>query len=145
MLPGAVDRHLPATTSVGGYLDIDSNPGLATMDDGFPRLTRIGEYLNIRSNANLVTLGTAFPVLVELGTSGHGISLYVHSNVALTSLGSAFASLRRIPGTLRFYINPLLTDWEALRNLDCHGGVHANNPADSCHNCPTWLLNKPRC
>ena len=38
------------------------------------------------------------------------MSLYVNGNPLLQSLASAFASLRRIPGTLRIENNPLLTD-----------------------------------
>ena len=136
----------PATTRVDGVLSIDSNPGLTTLDGGFPRLTRIEMDLYIGNNRNLVTLGNAFPVLVEPGTSGgRGVSLYVQSNLALQSLGTAFASLRRIPGTLYVINNPLLTDWEALRNLECHGGAYQNNPALYCVGCPAWLLAKPQC
>ena len=135
----------PATTRVDGVLSIDSNPGLTTLDGGFPRLTRIEMDLYIGNNRNLVTLGNAFPVLVEPGTSGgRGVSLYVQSNLALQSLGTAFASLRRIPGTLYVINNPLLTDWEALRNLECHGGAYQNNPALYCVGCHAWLLAKPQ-
>ena len=74
-----------------------SPPGAA-----FPRLTRVGGYLCIMGNRNLATLGTAFPVLGEFGTHSTGISLFVYNNAALRSLGTAFASLRRIPGTLLF-------------------------------------------
>ena len=135
----------PVTTSVGGYLQIDTNPGLTTMVDAFPRLTRVERYLQIDSNANLDALGNAFPVLVELGTDSNGASLRVYNNAALQGFGTAFASLRRIPGTLYIQNNPLLTDWEALRHLECHGGVYQNSPTSHCQNCPTWLLAKPRC
>ena len=130
----------PVTTSVGGYLQIDTNPGLTTMVDAFPRLTRVEQYLQIDSNANLDALGNAFPVLVELGTDSNGASLRVYNNAALQGFGTAFASLRRIPGTLYIQNNPLLTDWEALRHLECHGGVYQNSPTSHCQNCPTWLL-----
>ena len=118
------DRDYLVTTSVTGSLTIDSNAGLTTAGAAFPRLTRVGGYLCIMGNRNLATLGTAFPVLGEFGTHSTGISLFVYNNAALRSLGTAFASLRRIPGTLLFNDNPLLTDWEALRNLTCHGSPY---------------------
>ena len=135
----------PVATSVAGHLHIHTNPGLTTMDNAFPRLTRIDWHLQIDTNANLGTLGDAFPVLVELGTNSGGISLYVHTNAALQSLGTAFASLRRIPGTLYFDTNPLLANFDALSNLECHGGAYNNDPATYCQGCPAWLLAKPRC
>ena len=152
----------PITTRVGGYLEIYLNPqshlqgGLTTLDDGFPRLSYVEQHVDIRANPYLVTLGDAFPALVHIGTenspnfvggftSATGMSLYVNGNPLLQSLGSAFASLRRIPGTLRIEDNPLLTDFEALRNLECHGGAYLNNPARYCQGCPTWLLAKPQC
>ena len=96
------DRDYLVTTSVTGSLTIDSNAGLTTAGAAFPRLTRVGGYLCIMGNRNLATLGTAFPVLGEFGTHSTGISLFVYNNAALRSLGTAFASLRRIPGTLLF-------------------------------------------
>ena len=144
----------PITTSVGGRLHISSNPGLTTAENAFPRLTRVQERcaptcawsgLNIELNDNLATLGNAFPALVELGSDRNGIALSVSGNSALTTLGSAFASLRRIPGRHRFQNNPLLTDFEALRNVECHGGIFQNFPTPYCQNCPAWLLALPRC
>ena len=78
-------------------------------------------------------------------SSSDGVSLYIWGNPALVTLGTAFRSLRRIPGTLVICGSPLLTDFEALRNLTCHGGVYQNNPSAYCHNCPGWLLSKPWC
>lgn len=142
----------PNTCSVTGILQIYSNPGLTTMENAFPRLTRVQDYqtgnayMQFQLNDNLVTFGDAFPALVELGAnSGNGQSLQIASNAALSTLGTAFASLRRIPGTLYISSNPLLTNFEALRNLECHGGAYANNPATYCQGCPAWLLALPQC
>ena len=140
--------NYPILTSVSGRIYIAGNPGLTTYDNAFPRLTRIGTYLHLSSNPAVTTLGDAFPVLVELGTDGQpgayggGISLYLVSHERLTTLGTAFASLRRIRGALYINGNPLLTDFEALRNLECHGGPFQPS---TCQGCPGWLLAKPRC
>ena len=150
----------PVTTSVAGYLEFAHNPGLATLEHAFPRLTRVGQCIEIKNNPNLATLGgAAFPVLDELGAMSYGsqpngASLIVQDNPALRSLGSAFASLRRLDGTLYFVNNPLLTDFEALRNLECHGGAwqssmgqynRSHSNIANCQGCPGWLLAKPRC
>ena len=133
----------------GGYFSIGYNQGLASTGDAFPRLEQIEGYLNIENNDNLTSLDTAFFDLVQIGTvanpGNHGISLYIVSNRLLTTLGTAFRSLRRIDGTLEIHSNPLLTDFEALRNLICHGGVYESDPSRDCQNCPSWLLDKPRC
>ena len=68
-----------------------------------------------------------------------------NNNPALTTLGTAFESLTSLAGQIYFNLNPLLTDFEALRNLRCHGGVWENNPASFCVGCPSWLINLPRC
>lgn len=135
---------LPGTTRVTGYLSIYSN-SLTTLGNGLPWLISVGEHLTIGPSDNLVTLGSAFPLLSDLGTDGGYVSLIVAGNAALTTLGTAFASLLRIPGTLLIEYNPLLTDWEALRNLECHGGAYLNDTARYCQGCPTWLLAKPQC
>ena len=144
-------------TSVTGYLQFLGNPGLVTLGTGFPRLTHVERYLVIGRNHNLATFGAAFPALVALGAQtnnngmsgcqlpNNGISLSVVENYALTTFGTAFGSLRRICGMLHINSNPLLTDFEALRNLTCHGGVWQNNPAYWCQGCPAWLLAKPQC
>ena len=137
--------NYPVTTSVIGYLLVQRNPGLSTMGNAFGRLVGVEGQLQIESNNALTTLGAAFPVLVELGTAGNGISLYVHENPALVTLGTAFASLRRISGTLFINNNRLLTNFEALRQLECHGGVYNNDPWRSCMGCPAWLLALPQC
>ena len=40
-------------------------------------------------------------------------------------------------------INVCCSDFEALQNLTCHGGIYDNNLTTNCVNCPTWLINKP--
>ena len=137
-----------------GELRITSNWYITTMahdvfpgyePGAFPRLTAVEGRLVISDNNQLVTLGNAFPVLDDLGIGNSGDSLRVWGNDALRSLGTAFASLRRIPGTLYFSENPLLTDWDALRTLVCHGGAYRNDPTANCQGCPGWLLALPQC
>ena len=142
----------PVTTSVSGDVNVGNNPGLRTLGNAFPRLTRVDGVVTFWGNDNLATLGTAFPVLVELGTSAnnnYGRSLVLANNPTLRTLGSAFASLRRISGTVYFNNNPLLTNFEALRNVECHGGMAVDqgwgNPSVYCQGCPAWFLAKPQC
>ena len=141
-----MDNVFPRLIQADEYLGIQRNLGLTTMGNAFPLLAQVEQYLYIELNANLVTLSSAFPALVELGLqSASGKSLDVNQNAALTTLGTAFASLRRIPGTLYFDTNPLLANFDALSNLECHGGAYNNDPATYCQGCPAWLLAKPRC
>ena len=68
----------------------------------------------------------------------------------LTTLGTAFNNIQNIHGELQIQNNPLLTNFEALRGLQCHGspsgnGTHYYDQRTNCVNCPDWLKNLPRC
>ena len=130
----------PTIISISGFLYIANNHynvpnylGLVSMEGAFSGLREIGSNLEITGNYALVTMGDGFAELQQIG----GV-LQISNHVALTSLGTAFSSLERA-GSLQINGNPLLTDFEALRNLRCHGG------SALCENCPAWLTNKPRC
>lgn len=127
-------------TTVIGYVQISTNGGARTLDGGFRALRGIGGGLDISSNRELTSTGDSFSALREIGGP-----LRIHTNARLTSLGTALRSLERVVGVLAFYDNPQLSDFESLRNLSCHGGVTQNNRSTYCHNCPSWLVDKPRC
>ena len=95
----------------------------------FMNLERIDKQLKIYGNYNLATLGAAFSNLVQLGAGlpAGAPALLIEVNPLLRTLGTAFAALRRISGTLSIHNNRLsshhpnvLTNFEALRNLECH-------------------------
>ena len=166
----------PALQEVGDRLYM-GNPALTSMNGAFPMLQRVGGGLTVsQAQRRLTSMNGAFPELLEVGggvyvkyndalTSMDGAfpkllairgGLRVQFNNALTSLGTAFRSLRRIEGMIWFRNNSRLTDFEALRNLTCHGGVYAhaldthfsrtlNDPPYNCQGCPIWLLALPAC
>ena len=138
---------------LNGGLTIRNNDAITSFDGVFPNLRGIDRSLVIRDNEAATTLGAAFSNLLQLGrdpdscqtTMRCTATLWISGNAELTTLGTAFGSLRRIFGAILFNGNPLLTNFDALRNLECHNGVYSNNPSTNCVNCPDWLINLPAC
>lgn len=147
----SMDGGFLALREIGGFLEIWNNNAMTSLGDGLSGLQEVGTNLRISDNEALTSLGDGFSALQEIGGNsigmrgGAGLDLVIRGNPALASLGTAFRSLERIVGRLIISDNnPQLTDFENFRNLTCHGGT-AYASGDGCPNCPSWLIDKPRC
>ena len=149
----SMDGAFLALRDIEGFLSIERNAAMTSLGDGLSGLEEVGTNLQIRDNEALTSLGDGFSALQTIGGNsagmrgGRGLDLVIRGNTALASLGTAFRSLERIMGRLFIFDNhPLLTDFENFRNLTCHGGtMYRSAPGDGCPNCPSWLVDKPRC
>ena len=137
----------PSLDQIGLFYYQSNN--VSSMVGAFPKVHTIYTRLQISYNYGLVTLGNAFPKVTEIydeaGPWKDDTQFRIENNANLETLGTSFASLKKIHGKLRFYNNPKLNNYSALLNLDCHNGIHANDAASNCPNCPPELLNKPLC
>ena len=146
---------------------IEGNNALSTFGTAFrsDSLQEVEKAIIIYNNEAVTTLGASFPTIVEIGTDPDGqrenpnnvctriggtlttcfLSLHIQGNAELTTLGTAFGSLRRMYGAILIQNNPRLSDFDALRNLECHNGIYQNDPSTNCENCPNWLINLPGC
>lgn len=104
---------LSVLTSIGGYLEITSNPVLTNLT-GLINLTSIGSHLYIRSNNNLNGL-TGLNNLSQVGEH-----LEISDNDAITNL-VGLEELTFIPGRLKISGNNELADLEGLSNLTSIG------------------------
>lgn len=127
-----------------GNIQIKSNIYVTSMNGAFSQLQNTDGQLVIDNNLQLRTLGNAFP-LVPVIINPSATAFQITSNPQLTTLGTSFNSLRQIFGKIDIRDNPLLQNFEALRNLECHGGIRFNNATEYCENCPTWLIDLPVC
>ena len=155
-------------TKITGELELSNyRENNRPLKDWFPNLQVVGgqcavtyatyfsdalQNLQEVQNLNIVlgymaTLENSFENLYLLGRNNHLLnpSLVITGNPNLQTLGTAFASLRRIPGRLLIQDNPSLTNFTALSNLECHGGFPNDDSTTYCQNCPNWLINKPQC
>ena len=137
------DNTFQALEKIDGYLGFYTD--LSTFNGAFPNLIEIGGGLDISRCNSVTTLGNAFPKLEKLGSANnYGLSLYLADNPVLTSLGTAFASLRRIPGTIAF--GEAVQNFSALDNLECHGGIFVDDTgSDYCSQCPKSLKEMSFC
>lgn len=127
-----------------GNIQIESNIHVTSMNGAFSQLQNMDGQLVVHNNLQLRTLGNAFP-LVPVIINPSASAFQITSNPQLTTLGTSFNSLRQIFGKIYIRDNPLLQNFEALRNLECHGGIRLNNATLYCENCPDWLVTKPVC
>ena len=157
----SVDGVLPNLRRVEGNLRISQHVAATTLGTGRHPLpskrSRVERRIRICANGVVATLGASFSSLVHMGRDPardgraklcerlgrcSDAALEIINDPVLTTLGTAFASLRQIHGNIEFR-NPLLTNFEARRNLECHNGVRSNSPSTNCVNCPDWLLPPP--
>lgn len=69
-------------------------------------------------------------------------SLLIFSNNNLDTI-SGFGGLLTVDGELRISDNNINIDFDPLRKLKCHGGVHRN--LTLTQQWPQWLLDLPEC
>ena len=146
------ENAFPKLRKIGDDLKIrHSYPN--SLSNAFPNLTEIGNYqdywsLDITLDSS-TSLDNAFPELEKIGSLWNNdsltLSLYIKGD-QLESLGTAFQSLRRIPGVIAF--GSTITNFTALDNLECHGGIYNNSDKPSinyCEHCPSSLIQKSFC
>ena len=119
---------------------------------GFSRLSSLGadriannlmvinQQLFIYDNPSLVTV-TGFTSLTTINGN-----LYIRENPNLQSV-PGLRSLRRVLGRMQLHSNAANFNFSDLSGLQCHGGFGDTSTYRSrnCPNCPSWLLDKPRC
>src|SRR5690606_12802730 len=127
---------LSNVTSIGGYLDISSNPNLQNLD-GLSNVTSVGSLARIWNNQNLTNLNG----LSSLTTIGSYLAIDANPN--LSNL-NGLSNLTSIGGKLQISYNNSLTNIDGLQNIDSNsisapnGLVIVANPLLSVCNLPNF-------